>query len=78
MSKSEGPPPQAPNDHISALSALYQGEKADASVIFNTAMAMMGVAGAYLVGAHPTYQTCSSSQTLRSPGLLLLLPLRCG
>ncbi len=35
---------------VAALGALYQGEKTDASAIFNTAMAMMGVGVAYLVG----------------------------
>lgn len=39
------------NDPVSALAALYQGEKTDASYVFNTAMAMMGIAVAYLVGA---------------------------
>jgi hypothetical protein len=39
------------NDSVSALAALYQGEKTDASYVFNTAMAMMGIAVAYLVGA---------------------------
>lgn len=39
------------NDPIAALAALYQGEKTDASYVFNTAMAMMGIAVAYLVGA---------------------------
>ena len=36
---------------IRAVGALYQGEKADATGIFNVAMAMMGIAAAYLVGA---------------------------
>ena len=40
-----------PNDRVSALSGLYQGEKTDASSIFNAAMAMMAAAVAYLVGA---------------------------
>src|SRR5437763_1215785 len=51
-----GPPPRTvydPTTAIAALSALYQGEKTDASQIFNTAMAMMAVAVAYLVGAVP-------------------------
>lgn len=74
MSKSEGPPPQAPNDHISALSALYQGEKADASVIFNTAMAMMGVAGAYLVGALSYIPNVLKLPDAPIPWILLLLP----
>ena len=36
---------------IAALAALYQGEKTDASYLFNTAMAMMGIAVSYVVGA---------------------------
>lgn len=39
------------HDPIPALAALYQGEKTDASYLFNTAMAMMGLALAYLLGA---------------------------
>src|ERR1039458_8570132 len=39
------------NDRIAALAALYQGEKTDASYLFNTAMAMMGIAVSYVVGA---------------------------
>lgn len=39
------------SDRIAALSALYQGEKTDASYLFNTAMAMMGIAVSYVVGA---------------------------
>ena len=39
------------NDRIAALAALYQGEKTDASSLFNTAMAMMGIAVSYVVGA---------------------------
>lgn len=48
------PPPPPLNDPaaaLAALGALYQGEKTDASYILNTAMAMMGIAAAYLVGA---------------------------
>jgi hypothetical protein len=41
------------NDRIAALAALYQGEKTDASYVLNTAMVMMGVAVAYLIGAIP-------------------------
>src|ERR1017187_4803676 len=41
------------NDRVTALVALYQGEKTDASYVFNTARVMMGVAVAYLVGAIP-------------------------
>jgi len=40
-------------DPVTALAALYQGEKTDASYVFNTAMAMMGIAVAYLVAAIP-------------------------
>jgi hypothetical protein len=51
------PPPDPPSDKttdsLAALGALYQGEKTDAAYIFNTAMAMMGIALAYLVGALP-------------------------
>lgn len=36
---------------VSALGALYQGEKSDATGIFNVAMAMMGIAAAYIVAA---------------------------
>ena len=41
--------PEKENDPVIALAALYQGEKTDASYVFNTAMVMMGVAVAYLV-----------------------------
>src|ERR1700741_2128817 len=41
------------NNRVTALAALYQGEKTDASYVFNTAMVMMGIAVAYLVGAIP-------------------------
>lgn len=71
MSKSGSP--LHPTDPIPALSALYQGEKTDAAVIFNTAMAMMGVAVAYLVGAIPFVQKISEGPI---PGpFLLLLPI---
>jgi hypothetical protein len=54
----EAPSPHEPRSDqttvpITALGALYQGEKTDAAYIFNTAMAMMGIALAYLVGALP-------------------------
>jgi len=45
--------PEKVNDPVIALAALYQGEKTDASYVFNTAMVMMGVAVAYLIGAIP-------------------------
>lgn len=38
-------------DTATALGALYQSEKADASSIFNVAMAMMGIAATYIIGA---------------------------
>lgn len=41
------------SDCVAGLAALYQGEKTDASYVFNTAMAMMGIAVAYLIGAIP-------------------------
>ena len=44
---------------VSALSALYQGEKTDASSVFNTAMVMMGAAVAYLLGAVPLLSSLS-------------------
>lgn len=34
--------------NINALAALYQAEKTDATGVFNTAMALMGIGGAYL------------------------------
>ena len=64
------PNPASGNDPIQALSALYQGEKTDASAIFNTAMAMMGVAVAYLVGAIPFVHKISEGPM---PWLFLLL-----
>jgi hypothetical protein len=35
-------------DQVNALGALYQAEKTDAAGVFNTAMALMGIGGAYL------------------------------
>lgn len=73
MSKSGAatpPNPPTANDPIPALAALYQGEKTDASAIFNTAMAMMGVAVAYLVGAIPFVRKISEGPI---PWLFLLL-----
>jgi hypothetical protein len=58
------------NDRIAALAALYQGEKTDASSIFNTAMAMMGVAVAYLVFAIPFVGNLSRGPI---PGIFLIL-----
>jgi hypothetical protein len=53
MSKPETETIKIASDSIAALAALYQGEKTDASYVFNTAMAMMGIAVAYLIGAIP-------------------------
>jgi hypothetical protein len=39
------------HDTSGALGALYQSEKADASSISNVAMAMMGIAATYVIGA---------------------------
>jgi hypothetical protein len=60
-------------DAITALAALYQGEKTDASYVFNTAMAMMGVAVAYIVGAISVIDRFSSGTA--GCLFLLLLPL---
>jgi hypothetical protein len=67
--------PHAADDPIPALSALYQGEKTDASAIFNTAMAMMAVAVAYLVGAIPFVQKLGDGPTPWYFQLLLPIPL---
>lgn len=58
------------NDRVTALAALYQGEKTDASYVLNTAMVMMGVAVAYLIGAIPFVGSLSEGPTAR-----LFLPL---
>jgi hypothetical protein len=63
------------NDRVSALAALYQGEKTDASYVFNTAMVMMGVAVAYLVGAMPFVVNISHGPNARLFLLLLPIPL---
>jgi hypothetical protein len=63
------------NDSIPALAALYQGEKTDASSIFNTAMAMMAVALAYLVGAVSFVGKLSDGSTPWFFLLLLPFPL---
>jgi hypothetical protein len=63
------------NDRIAALSALYQGEKTDASYVFNTAMVMMGVAVAYLVGAIPFVGNLSHGPSAWLFLLLLPIPL---
>lgn len=63
------------NDRVTALAALYQGEKTDASSIFNTAMAMMGIAGAYLVGAIPFVDKLTIGPIAWLFPLLLPMPL---
>src|ERR1039458_2606526 len=71
------------SDAVTALAALYQGEKTDASYIFNTAMVMMGVAVTYVVGAIPFVGNLSrppiTSSALASSEVawlfLLLLPI---
>ncbi len=67
--------PESREDHgsIQALAALYQGEKTDASYVFNTAMAMMGIAVAYLVGATPF--TINPNHGPNTWLFLLLLPI---
>lgn len=59
------------NISVAALAALYQGEKTDASYVFNTAMAMMGIAVAYLVFALPFVGNLSRD---RQWLFLLLIP----
>jgi hypothetical protein len=72
-------PPSAPpplrdrSAALAALGALYQGEKTDASYIFNTAMAMMGIAAAYLIGA--TGFVATNKQGPLPWPFLLLLPM---
>jgi hypothetical protein len=63
------------NDRVIALAALYQGEKTDASYVFNTAMVMMGVAAAYLVGAIPFVDKLSQGGGARPFDWLFLLLL---
>lgn len=53
MPKPDPEPLKKTSDAVTALAALYQGEKTDTSYIFNTAMVMMGVAVTYVVGAIP-------------------------
>jgi hypothetical protein len=60
---------------VVALAALYQGEKTDASYVFNTSMAMMGVAVVYLVGAIPFVGDLSRGPIAWLFLLLLLIPL---
>jgi hypothetical protein len=60
---------------VSALAALYQGEKTDAAYIFNTAMAMMGAAVVYLVGAIPFLGTLSNGPAAKLSLCLVPAPL---
>jgi hypothetical protein len=69
------PPREPANDPVTALAALYQGEKTDASYVFNTAMVMMGVAVAYLVGAIPFVDKVSRGPIAWLFVLLLPVPL---
>jgi hypothetical protein len=69
------PPPAGPADDVTALAALYQGEKTGASYVFNTAMVMMGAAVAYLVGAIPFVGTLNRGPIAWLFLLLLPLPL---
>jgi hypothetical protein len=57
---------------LTALAALYQGEKTDASYIFNTAMALMGIAITYIVFAVPSVDSLSSKP--HAWVFLILLP----
>jgi hypothetical protein len=78
MSNSEGATPHSPsaaNDPVPALAGLYQGEKTDATGIFNTAMAMMGVAVAYLIGAIPFVSKISEGPIPWVFLILLPMPL---
>lgn len=63
------------HDPIVALAALYQGEKTDASYVFNTAMAMMGIAVAYLIGAIPFVEKFGTGSIGWLFVLLLPIPL---
>jgi len=74
--------PRHSNLSVAALAALYQGEKTDASYVFNTAMVMMGIAVAYLVGAIPFVDKLSygpigapSATVPHAWAYLLLLPI---
>lgn len=63
------------HDPIPALSALYQGEKTDASSLFNTAMAMMALAAAYLLGAIEWVDKLQGTPNARLSLVLLPIPL---
>jgi hypothetical protein len=67
---------------VAALAALYQGEKTDAAYIFNTAMALMGIALGYLIAAVPVVANLSATGLPPATKIiphawvyLLLLPL---
>ncbi len=63
------------DDSVSALGALYQGEKTDASAIFNVAMAMMGIGAAYLVGVVTLVDKYGTSPLTWDVVVLLPIPL---
>ena len=63
------------DNRVTALAALYQGEKTDASYVFNTAMVMMGVAVTYIVGAIPFVANLSRGPIAWLFLLLLPIPL---
>lgn len=62
------------NDPIPALAALYEGEKTDASAVFNGTVAMLGFAVAYLVWAMPFVGTLTLSHEPTAKLFLVLLP----
>jgi hypothetical protein len=63
------------DESTSALGAMYQAEKTDATGIFNVAMALMGLGVAYLVGAIGTADKYGTASLPWSAVLLLPLPL---
>jgi hypothetical protein len=63
------------HDPIPALSALYQGEKTDASYLNNTAMVMVGLALAYLLGAIQWVDKLQVAPNARLSLVLLPVPL---
>jgi hypothetical protein len=63
------------NDPIPALAALYGGEKTDASAVFNTAIALMALALAYLVGAMPFVEELGHAPNAKLSLVLLPIPL---
>jgi hypothetical protein len=71
----EYPPTPPPNNETAtALAGLYQGEKTDASYVLNTAMVMMGIAVAYLIGAIPFVEGLSHGHGTNPWLYLPLLP----